>query len=126
MAHPPVSAAAAPGVPSPLDKVEGVLGALRGQGITEEQASFPVVVAGDLNALPDSRGMLDARAFLDEAYDSSSASRFTFSADKPDRRIDYIFYGQHPALKCVDCRVIPEAIASDHRPVLATFEVDAE
>lgn len=48
---------------------------------------------------------------------------FTFPADKPDRRIDYVLHNGEAGLRSVECRVLPEPVASDHRPVLAGFEM---
>ncbi|MGB9623936.1 MAG: endonuclease/exonuclease/phosphatase family protein [Phycisphaerae bacterium] len=48
---------------------------------------------------------------------------FTFPADAPASRIDYVLCNSCPSLTCVGYRIIPEAVASDHRPVLAVFRV---
>ena len=80
-------------------------------------------MAGDLNATPDSRVLADARTFLLDSFTGDPATGFTFPADHPTRRIDYILFTEHPGLRSTDCRVIAEPVASDHRPVLATFEL---
>lgn len=45
----------------------------------------------------------------------------TFPADKPDRRIDYVMYRPAEKWKVVEVRVLDEAVASDHRPVLTVL-----
>ena len=46
----------------------------------------------------------------------------TVPVDKPTSRIDYIFYRGRTDFRLVDARVIPEQMASDHRPVFAELE----
>ena len=90
---------------------------------TETQGDIPVIVAGDLNATPDSRVLAEAAAFLADTCPGDAESAWTYPADTPTKRIDYILTNDHPGLRCVAFRVIPEAVASDHRPVLAVFEI---
>lgn len=94
--------------------------------LLRQRANVPVIVAGDLNALPDSRVLTEARTFLSDAFTGTADAGFSFPADEPNRRIDYILYTRHPSLGCIECRVIPEAVASDHRPVLAVFTIESE
>ncbi len=46
----------------------------------------------------------------------------TFPADKPVKRIDYIFYNRGSALRTKRAWVV-ETLASDHRPVVAELEL---
>jgi endonuclease/exonuclease/phosphatase family metal-dependent hydrolase len=91
--------------------------------LLEPHAQTPVIVAGDLNAEPDSRVIRGATAFLADPMGGQESEQFTFPAEYPHRRIDYILHNGHPALRCTDYMVIGEAVASDHRPVLAVFEL---
>ena len=88
-------------------------------------AQKPAIVAGDLNALPDSRVIQKVASFLQDAGAIRKEPLFTYPADDPDRRIDYILYNDHPAIRCLDYRVLPDAVSSDHRPVLAVFALQA-
>lgn len=90
-----------------------------------EGQPHPIIVAGDLNATPDSATISSAAEFLKDTCSLTSDSGFTFRADAPTKRIDYILHNGHPALRPVECRVLDEPVASDHRPVLAVFEVDS-
>ncbi len=83
----------------------------------------PVIVAGDFNDRPVSRVMADASVFLQDIAGQGGGSEPTYPAPEPTRRIDYVLHNRHPALKCVEHRVLPEPVASDHRPVLAVFEI---
>lgn len=81
----------------------------------------PTVLMGDLNADPDDPEMLlIAEAGLIDAFVSSGAAGegFTFPADGPRRRIDYIWAS--PDLKVRDFSV-PQSLASDHLAVAATL-----
>ncbi len=81
----------------------------------------PVIVAGDLNATPDSPTLEQLHAFLDDAAAEAGSDALTFPADAPDRRIDYILYRPDSGLRVTAYKVIPDAVASDHRPVTATL-----
>ena len=92
--------------------------------IVRERGAVPVIVAGDLNAVPDSRVIGEASEFLVDSFRGVAATAYTYPAETPARRIDYILHTRHPALKPIECRVIAEATASDHRPVLAVFRAE--
>ena len=81
----------------------------------------PTILIGDLNAKPtDPEMLLIAQAGLKDAFVSSGATGdgFTFPADDPRRRIDYIW--TNPELKARDFS-IPHSLASDHLGVAATL-----
>lgn len=88
-----------------------------------EQQSQPVILAGDFNAEPDSPALKAAAEFLRSACPPAAEASLTFPADEPTIRIDHVLYNGHPALQATGYRVLPEATASDHRPVVADFEV---
>ncbi|NNJ26078.1 endonuclease/exonuclease/phosphatase family protein [Alienimonas chondri] len=80
----------------------------------------PYLLLGDFNDTPGSRtlellsrGCLEAKKPADD--------RFTFSAVKPSTEIDYIFAAPADGWSVEGARVIDERVASDHRPVFATF-----
>ncbi len=87
----------------------------------EQIKDRPIILAGDFNTTPETRVVAAIGEFLTNACSGEAALEPTFRADKPDRRIDYIFYNQYPGLRSTGCRVIPQAVASDHRPVVADF-----
>jgi endonuclease/exonuclease/phosphatase family metal-dependent hydrolase len=79
----------------------------------------PVIVAGDLNANPDSKPL----ALLTPKWTiTTGKDLFTFPATKPTKQIDYVLFRPQEALKVVAVTVIDEAVASDHRPLLAVLE----
>jgi endonuclease/exonuclease/phosphatase family metal-dependent hydrolase len=84
------------------------------------------IIAGDFNATPDSGPIREFGkewrvAGGDGADAEPQAAILTFPADKPDRRIDYVMYRPADRWKVVEVRVLDEAVASDHRPVLTVL-----
>lgn len=90
----------------------------------ERNPDVPIIVAGDLNALPDSRVIRSTTEFLHDARDADDEHDFTFPADRPDRRIDYVLFSDARRMRCLEHRVLPESVASDHRPVLAVIQIE--
>ncbi len=86
-----------------------------------ENYELPIVLAGDLNAVPGSDPInLLLRRWSDAARADPQP---TFPSVKPARRIDYIMYKPKGRWKVVEIRVIDEKVASDHCPVLAVLEL---
>lgn len=75
------------------------------------------VLAGDLNDVPGSATLRLVQA----RWTVTGTGRATFPAAAPDRRIDYIAYRPAGAWRVESERVLEEAVASDHRPVLAVL-----
>lgn len=96
------------------------------RGLLEDSNIQTAIVAGDLNALPESNTIAQIREFLIDTHNPDTGDGFTFPADKPDRRIDYILHNPGSGLRAVECRVIDEPVASDHRPLLTVFELRNE
>ena len=81
----------------------------------------PLVVGGDLNATPDDPGLAALRdAGLRDAWlECGAGDGFTFPADKPVKRIDYLWLAG--SLRCASAAVL-ESTVSDHRPLLVTLK----
>jgi endonuclease/exonuclease/phosphatase family metal-dependent hydrolase len=77
----------------------------------------PLILVGDLNALPDSEELrlLDA----DGLAQAGPPELFTISSDRPDRRIDYVLVSPH--FRVVEAFTVPSP-ASDHLPMVAELE----
>jgi len=82
---------------------------------------LPTILAGDINALPDSEPVRILRERWTDAMDDPPAP--TVPSDKPTSRIDYIFYRPQTQFRLAQAEVIAEVMASDHRPVLAVVEL---
>ncbi|MCG8649161.1 MAG: endonuclease/exonuclease/phosphatase family protein, partial [Pirellulales bacterium] len=83
-------------------------------------ATMPTILAGDMNATPDSEPIkILLRKWTNASDDPPSP---TAPATQPRSRIDYIFFRPQAGLRPKSSLVIDEAMASDHRPVLVEFE----
>jgi len=84
-------------------------------------AAAPLLVGGDLNSTPDSPVLapLKSTGLRDAWSECGSGDGFTYPADKPAKRIDYLFLAGD--LHCSAATVIDTQI-SDHRPVLVTLK----
>ncbi len=82
---------------------------------------LPVLLAGDLNAIPGS----DTMRLLEQQWQDADQvlQQPTFPAVKPRRKIDYVLYRPGARWKPIETRVIDERVASDHCPVLAVLEL---
>jgi endonuclease/exonuclease/phosphatase family metal-dependent hydrolase len=101
------------------------------------------ILAGDFNMVPSSAAKKSKFKDYDDDYENDrsfdlisesganevipesiysldEAIYFTFPANRPDRRLDYIFY--HQDLKMIKAEVLPSAL-SDHLPIKASFQI---
>lgn len=83
----------------------------------------PTILAGDMNAVPDSAPISILNRKWKNAMDADATP--TAPSGSPRSRIDYVFY-RGSSLQHTKSVVIEESVASDHRPVLAVIEVRAE
>lgn len=81
----------------------------------------PIIVAGDFNEEPNvgAYDMMLKAGFAD-AWAQGAAPGLTYPADKPSKRIDYVFHrglgaDVHAAAS------VPDTLASDHRPLVVTL-----
>lgn len=84
-------------------------------------ANRPVILAGDFNGRTDD----PAVARLDRTWRrlTKTGPPGTYPADRPDREIDFVLLSPGARLEPRAHEVVPEAVASDHRPVLAVLRV---
>lgn len=81
----------------------------------------PVIFGGDINFRPGSRTVRALEVALTRVSLPSPAA--TFPAPQPRVEIDHLFIRPATAWRVRASRVIPEALASDHRPIFAEFEL---
>lgn len=81
----------------------------------------PAILAGDLNATPFSPAISTLLYRWSDA--SSPVDAPTFPANAPARKIDYVMLRPVTAFRILDSRVLPDSVASDHRPLLVVLEV---
>ncbi len=90
-------------------------------------AGGPVVIGGDLNALPDERAVRWLADRYSDAWGAVSGGEggATFPAADPTARIDYLFASA--GLRVIAARVpAGSERASDHLPVVAELELDED
>jgi len=98
---------------------------------------YPVLLMGDFNCVPP--GAAKKKKFKDEpemnfsnektiiffleerSLKAADLSFFTFPSDKPDRKLDYIFYNHEKMILINVC--VPEMDSSDHLPVVIQFSL---
>ena len=83
--------------------------------------NIPTILAGDMNAKPDSEPIKILLKQWTNAIDKDTAP--TAPSTKPRSRIDYIFYRTASRFEMVKSEVIAEPMASDHCPVLAILKL---
>ncbi len=91
---------------------------------TAEGDNIPSILAGDMNAKVEAEPVQILLKKWTNAIDDELTP--TVPAVKPTSRIDYIFYRPAAAFKVVETKVIPESLASDHRPVFAVLEISTK
>lgn len=82
----------------------------------------PVLLAGDFNSEPGDPVLALLAAHWEMPVKAADA-RLTFPAGEPVKEIDFVFYRPAEWFRLLEYRVVDERVASDHRPVLAVFEV---
>ncbi len=81
----------------------------------------PVVLAGDFNGRPGSPVL--TRLARDWTIVVKDGPPFTYPSDAPDREIDFVMLRSTDPIEIVSHRVVDEAVASDHRPLIAEIRV---
>ena len=93
-------------------EIEGILAGYRGRSI---------VLAGDFNDNPGSRTHLKMKELFDDTWERvGRGDGFSFPAEAPRKRIDYLWVSKTSAVTPVKAWVA-ESDASDHRPLVAEF-----
>ena len=85
------------------------------------QSEGVVVVAGDFNCELDSR---EISSLMKVAASPSAKPVFTFPSKNPSKQIDFIVVDKQAKWKLKKLAAIDDRGASDHRPLLAVFEID--
>jgi endonuclease/exonuclease/phosphatase family metal-dependent hydrolase len=84
------------------------------------ESKIPVILAGDLNALPESKPLQILQNQWSIA--NTDTKGLSFPADKPVRLIDFILFEPQSLFQVTRQEVINEPVASDHRPVFVILE----
>ena len=83
----------------------------------------PMILCGDFNDTPGSRTYQAlAKEFMDSWMVAGVGDGFTIPAEKPRKRIDYLWVSTNPAIETLKVWV-PQSDASDHLPVVGEFRL---
>ncbi|WP_066834684.1 endonuclease/exonuclease/phosphatase family protein [Rufibacter ruber] len=86
-----------------------------------KELTLPLIIAGDLNAVPTSTTM--GILFQQLSSGCQSACPFTFPAINPTRTIDYIMVHPLNKFNIKSYRTITETYASDHLPLVSEIQL---
>lgn len=84
-------------------------------------AATPTILFGDLNATPDAPELQPLFAKLKDSWSSSRGPGWSYPANNPEKRIDYVLTSRHFSTR--DARVLA-TLASDHRPVVVDLVLE--
>ena len=84
----------------------------------------PLIIVGDFNDVPTGAAYQLMRASFDDAWSVTGSGQdgFSYPADKPTKRIDYIFTRRADQVRAKRARIV-QTLASDHVPVVADLEI---
>ena len=83
-------------------------------------ARMPTIVCGDFNADPGAPELQPLFGLLADTWGSSGDSGFTYPAEAPTKRIDYVLTTRDFRVRST--RVV-RTLASDHRPIVADLSL---
>jgi len=84
----------------------------------------PLIIVGDFNDVPSGEAFQLMRESFDDGWSQTRASDdgFSYPADKPAKRIDYILTRQADRIRAKRVWIV-DTLASDHVPVVADLEL---
>lgn len=94
---------------------------MAGAGLANLPVSLPAILAGDLNAPPDD--LVIGTMMQQWTSATPKPGHLTIPAGAPERQIDYVLYRPAKRWSVVSTKVVDEAVASDHRPLLAVLRL---
>lgn len=84
----------------------------------------PLIIVGDFNDIPVGQSHKLMRESFEDAWTDTQSldNGFSYPADKPAKRIDYIFFRRQDGVRTKRVWVV-NTLASDHIPVVADLEL---
>jgi endonuclease/exonuclease/phosphatase (EEP) superfamily protein YafD len=91
--------------------------------LAQQSRNRPIIVCGDFNDVPTSRVYRRLSGLFDDSWTlAGQGDGFTIPAEKPNKRIDYIWISKDKSLVPLKMSVL-QSDASDHLPVLVEFRL---
>jgi endonuclease/exonuclease/phosphatase family metal-dependent hydrolase len=87
-----------------------------------DSVTGPLIIAGDFNDVPVGSSYKLMRSKFADAWVGIKTEGFTYPADKPAKRIDYIFYRASDRVRVKKAWTV-NTLASDHLPVMVELEI---
>ncbi|MBQ9984794.1 MAG: endonuclease/exonuclease/phosphatase family protein [Oscillospiraceae bacterium] len=88
--------------------------------VVENLEDEKCILMGDFNVVPENEVLNPIRARMKDTADCFDKPLLSFPSDNPQRKIDYLFVSPDVEVVSAD---IPEIVASDHRPHIATVNI---
>lgn len=88
--------------------------------LVTKKPNQPSLLAGDLNATPDSQTLKNLKPIWTPANEKPQP---TVPVKTPTRQIDFLLFRPANRWKVIEFKVLDEAVASDHRAVFAVLEL---
>ena len=88
--------------------------------LVADRPDRPVVLAADLNDVPNSKTLQKFGTFWTRANKKVLA---TIPVDQPTKQIDFILFRPAERWKTIQVQVLDEGVASDHRAIIAVLEL---
>jgi endonuclease/exonuclease/phosphatase family metal-dependent hydrolase len=91
--------------------------------VIKKKSDLPIIFCGDFNASPGSPTYEKMSKLLDDTWQLIGKGQgWTIPAEKPNRRIDYLWISKNSFITPIRAWV-PTSAASDHLPVVAEFKL---
>lgn len=87
-----------------------------------EGSDVPAILAGDMNATPDSAPLKKLLAY-GWVHGSADSGLLTWEATQPSQQIDYVLAAPQGTWRVQGVEVMDEPLASDHLPVVVQLEL---
>ncbi|MDY7396704.1 endonuclease/exonuclease/phosphatase family protein [Aureibaculum sp. 2210JD6-5] len=82
----------------------------------------PTILAGDLNAEPNSTPINILEEIWTVSYDKNNME-YTYPSDNPTKKIDYVMFYPKSRWRVLETKIIQDTIASDHCAYLVVLEL---
>ena len=88
--------------------------------LVAQHSDRPALLAGDLNATPNSKTLQRFGEMWTRVNEKPMA---TVPVRKPAKQIDFILYRPRDRWKAIEVKVLDESVASDHRAIFSVLEL---